>query len=138
MNYKDAIAAMRLYFENYWKVAVVPAVPVAYDDKKFTKPTKKPWVRFTIQHADGFQASIGAPSSNFFRRRGIITAQIFCPEDDGSVEARKLADFVVEAYIGKDIPGFLYYDVTIVEVGNDNAGWYQINVKVNFEYDNIA
>lgn len=134
MNYKNAVAEMRKYFKDHW----ANLTPLGFDDLKLEKADNVSFARLNIQHFLGFQASIGAPSGNMFRRAGVITVQIFVPEGTGSVEAREKAEFAQSAYIGQDTGEILYYDTTIVEVGNDGFGFYQINVKANFEYDTIA
>jgi hypothetical protein len=134
MNYETAIAAMRSYFDAEWN----NATPVAYDDVPFTIPQNETWVRFNISHADGYQASIGSPASNRFRREGLIVAQVFQPQGQASKDARQKADLIVSAFLGVENSGIHYYDVQVREIGNDGAGYYQINVLIYFRYDHIA
>lgn len=134
MNLEAATAAMRKYFDGVWN----DPDTVSYDDAPFTKPKNKTWVRFNIQHADGYQASIGSPGSNRFRSEGLIVAQVFQPQGKASKEARQKADQIIEAYRGTDNSGIHYFDVQPKEVGNDGAGWYQINVLIYFRYDHIT
>ncbi len=133
MNYEAATAAMRAFFAG-----VIGSAPTVYDDLPFEIPKNQTWVRLNIGHADGFQSSIGAPSKNRFRRNGLITAQVFQPSGKASKEARQKADQIVNAYLGRDDAGIHYYDVQAREIGDDGAGWYQINVLIYFRYDHIA
>ena len=131
MNYEAATAAMRAYFAGF-----IGATPVAYDDMPFDVPNAL-WVRFNVSHADGYQSSIGAPTANRFRRDGLIVAQVFQPSGKASKEARQKADQIVANYL--NVAGTIhYYDVQAREIGDDGAGWYQINVLIYFRYDHIA
>lgn len=134
MNYELAVKAIRKLFADQW----VNNTPVAYDDVPFTIPETKTWVRLNISHIDGYQSSIGSPLGNRFRRHGLINAQIFQPQGQGSIDARKKADFIIPIFQGKQISGITFYDVQAREIGNDGAGWYQINVLSKFYYDVIA
>ncbi|PSL23475.1 phage tail terminator-like protein [Dyadobacter jiangsuensis] len=134
MSYESAVAAIR----NAFKIAWGATTKVAYDDVKFDIPNSETWVRLKIAHVDGYQASIGSPSSNKFRREGLITAQIFQPQGNASKDARKKADLIIPIFQGKQISGITFYDVQAREIGNDGAGWHQINVLSKFYYDVIA
>ena len=133
MNFSEATAVMRRYFADQWD----NETDVAYDDAEFTKPDDA-WVRFSIKHNEGFQASAGDPGNNRQRREGILSVQVFAPEGDASKEARRLADLAADAFIGITHEGISFYDTNAREIGNDGHGWYQINVTVSFRYDRIA
>lgn len=134
MNFTEATASMRRFFDANWP----HDVPVAYDDVSFSKPDAEPWVRLTIKHNEGFQASVGDPGNNRHRREGIIVAQIFSPEGDASKTARELADSAADIFIGATDNGIHFYNTVAREAGNDGMGWYQINVTASFWYDRIA
>mgnify|MGYP000886199345 CR=1 FL=1 len=135
MSYENAVKNIRAHFANKWGTTT----PVAYDDDgKFKIPDGQTWVRLNIAHVDGYQASIGSPSSNRFRRDGLITVQVFQPQGQYSIDARKKADLVVSHFLNEETSGIIYYDVQAREIGNDGAGWYQINVLIKFRYDVIA
>ncbi|WP_138476164.1 phage tail terminator-like protein [Dyadobacter bucti] len=133
MNYEIAVKTIRKIFSDAWG----DTTKVAYDDVKFDIPTTT-WVRFNISHYDGNQASIGSPGSNKFRRYGLIAAQVFQPQGQGSLDARKKVDLIIPIFQGKQISGITFYDVQAREIGNDGAGWYQVNVLSKFYYDTIA
>lgn len=134
MNFSDATKAMRSYFHGEWG----GLTPVAYDDVPFEKPDEEPWVRFTIRHNEGYQASIGNPGSNRHRREGVIFAQVFTPEGNASKNAREFADTIMSMFIGVNHEGIHFHNVVPREIGNDGLGWYQINVSISFWYDQIA
>jgi hypothetical protein len=132
MNYTEAVAVIRSYFN-----AQYTATQITWDDVEFTPPAST-WVRFNASHVDGYQATMGSPGSNMFRREGLIVAQVFQPQGQGSKDARAKADLIADVFIGVQNSGITYYDVTIKEIGNDGAGWYQINVLIKFRYDRIT
>jgi hypothetical protein len=137
MSYELAVKTIRNAFSVSWG----NSTPIAYDDVVNVEIPPSPaatWVRLNIAHVDGYQASIGSPNSNKFRREGLITVQIFQPQGQGSIDARKKADLVIPIFQGKQISGITFYDVQAREIGNDGAGWYQINVLAKFYYDEIA
>lgn len=137
MSYESAVATIRKAFKDVWGTTT----KVAYDDvpdKEIPPSPASTWVRLNIAHVDGYQASIGSPSSNKFRREGLINGQIFQPQGQGSLDARKKADLIIAIFQGKQISGITFYDVQAREIGNDGAGWYQINVLSKFYYDVIA
>ena len=134
MSYETAVKNIRAHFATQWG----STTPVAYDDVPFTIPNGQTWVRLNIAHVDGYQASIGSPNSNRFRRDGLITAQVFQPQGQGSIDARKKADMIVADFLNAETSGIIYYDVQAREIGSDGAGWYQINVLIKFRYDVIA
>ena len=133
MSYELAVKTIRKIFSDAWGATT----KVAYDDVVFTPPVST-WVRFNLSHFDGYQASIGSPNSNKFRRHGLINAQIFQPQGQGSVDARKKAYLIIPIFQGKQISGITFHDVQARDIGNDGAGWYQINVLSKFYYDVIA
>lgn len=133
MDFKEARDTARAYFNTQWN----DLTPVAWPDVSY-KPTKATWVSFTMRHGEGFQASVGAPSSNRFRREGIITIQVFAPENTGANDAADKADAAANIFIGVTNGGISYYGTTINEIGNDDAGFYQINVITKFRYDRLA
>ena len=134
MNYQEADAAIKKYFAEQWN----NATQVAYDDVKFDPPNGQTWLRLSLKMVDGGQASTGAPGSNKFRKSGILTASVFTPGNQGGIEAMTTAQQVVDIFEAKPrINGVLFTDVRAVTIGPDGAGWYQINVKADFQFDTI-
>lgn len=133
MSYESAVAAITAHFAQEWN----NATPVAYPDVPFNPPSST-WVRLNISHADGYQASIGSPGSNKFRRTGLVTVQVFQKQGKAGVDAHKKADLAVAAFLGKKAGHIQFYDVQAREIGNDGAGYFQINVLAYFQYDVIA
>lgn len=134
MSFENYSNLMRSKFSTGW----ANTYPVAYDnDDKFKTPNS-PWVRFNIQHNTGNQASIGSPSSNYFRREGIIFASCFTKAEGGNKTALEMADDVINIFQGQDADGIHYYNCSVREIGQDQQGWYQVNCLISFRYDIIA
>lgn len=130
MSFEVAEAAVRAYFTQKWG----NLTPIAWPDVHFT-PSSTTWVRFSMKNNLGFQASIGSPGANLFRRRGIITIQVFQKAGKGSTDARSKADIAANAFLDNALPGFIFSNVNARDIGTDGAGWYQWNVTAEYQYD---
>lgn len=134
MNFETAPAAINAFFAAAWG----STSQVAYDDVKFDVPNSLPWVRLNVRHIDGYQASMGSPGNNKFRRIGNVTAQVFAPVGNAKKTALQLAQQIVNIFRGAEHQGISFYNVVSREIGADGHGFYQINVTAEFRYDEIA
>lgn len=135
MNFIQAEAEIRKFFSDAWD----GATDIAWPDLKFTIPERESWVRFTCVENDGQQVSMGNPGANRFRHYGIVTIQVFQPQDQGSKEARQLATDALGVFMGATTTnGVIFQNVQGRQIGNDGAGFYQINVVASFYYDEIT
>lgn len=135
MNFIEAEAEIRKFFNDAWN----GATPIAWPDLKFPIPDRENWVRFDCAENDGQQVSMGSPGSNRFRHYGIVTIQVFQPQDQGSKEARQLATDALGVFMGAVTANGVYFqDVQGRQIGNDGNGFYQINVLASFYYDEIT
>lgn len=97
----------------------------------------KRWLRVTMNHADGRQASLaGATPVKRWNRTGLVMVQCFAPLAKGSIkEAIKMATAVQNALQGKATPNCVWFrNAQINEVGPDKF-WYQVNMTAIFDYD---
>lgn len=139
MSFEAKTAEARALFETGWVNGGSPRTQIAWPDVDFTPPDGASWVRFDMKHNDAYQASVGSPGSNKFRRVGIVTIQIFTPPGNATKTARQLADFAVAIFQGVQTSGgIVFYDVGMREVGKDPNGWLQTNVVASFRYDETA
>lgn len=130
MNFSQAEAAVRAHFNTEWD----GLTPIAWPDVRFVPPAGT-WVRFTMKNTDGRQASIGNPGANRFRRTGLVSIQVFQPENKASKDARTKADVAADIFIANGLSGFLFKNVNAKDIGPDGSGWYQWNVTAEFQYD---
>lgn len=102
-------------------------------------PTEGAWMRWTMQHNDGSQASLACEHGHRrWRRNGLIIVQCFGPLDKGGQTlAQRMAESVRDAYQGTATPGGVWFrNATTSEVGVDRA-WYQVNAIIQFTYDDV-
>lgn len=101
-----------------------------------TTPT--PWARAKATLFNGGDASLsGALGTRRYERQGLFTAQIFVPAGEGLERAMQLAKIVVDAYDGqRTASGIWFRNARVADVGPD-GDWYQVNVLVNYEFDEI-
>lgn len=133
MSFETAEETVQSWFKDGWD----GLTPIAWPDVKFTKPNNT-WVRFSMVNTLGNQASTGSPGSNYFRRIGIVTIQVFAKENQGGIDCRDKAQAAVDLFMADNLDGFTFYNVNAREVGNDGAGWYQWNVTAEYRYDIIT
>ena len=114
---------------------------VKYDNisKKSLPPDGEiPWARVTLRHATSAQASLaGEVGTRRFRRTGVLTVQVFEPIGSGLSGTTDLPKIVQESYEGVVSTGGVWFrNVRINEVGPD-GDFFQTNVVIDFEYDEI-
>lgn len=136
MNFEQAEAEIRKYFENGWN----NLTPISFPDLKFDKPAGRTFVRFMCEETKGGQITAGSPNNNVFRHYGFVTIKIFQPERQASKDARQKAQAALALFMGKNTEnGIHFYDVYPKQLGNNTKkGYYQINVIAFFRYDEIT
>lgn len=133
MNFKQAEAAIRDYFNTGWN----DLTPIAWPDLPFNQPSTI-WVRFTMKNNIGEQVSIGDVGNNYHRRQGIVTIQIFQPQGQGTTDARTKADVAADIFIENALSGMIFKKVNARDIGADGQGWYQYNVTAEYQYDRLT
>jgi hypothetical protein len=126
-------------FRDAWEADETSAVvPVLYWDIAQDVPNSGPWARVTVRHSAGNKSSLSNEvGSRRFTYVGTIFVQIFTVHEDGMVSADVLADIAMRAFEGNVTSGgVIFRQVRLNEVGQDGQ-WFQTNVLVDFEYDNI-
>lgn len=141
MNSDEAVAAVRAFFALHWG----STTRIAWPDMNFTPPQADTWVRFSMKNSIGYQASMGNPGNNIFRREGIITIQVFQKEGRASTDARKKAAKAETIFMKQKLAGFEFKNVNVLDIGagRDEIGlhrtpWYQMNVTAEYRYDQTA
>lgn len=102
-------------------------------------PTDKDWFRWTMQHADGYQATLSNQhGERRWRREGFIIVQCFGLLSGGGMQiAQRMAESVRDAYQGRSTPGGVWFrNARTQEVGTDRHH-FQVNAIVNFNYDEV-
>lgn len=107
------------------------------DDEENPPPADQAFARIRLIHGQSVQSTFGTAGQRRFTRPGIVSVQIFAPitKGGGSTLAQNLATIARNAYEGVGTAsGILFRRSRTKEVGGDGT-WYQINVTVEFEYD---
>ena len=109
-----------------------------YESVKQQRDTDNdPWAAVSIRHALGQQSSLGGIGSRRFTRNGTIFVQIFTLIGKSLQEAYQLAKIVGDAYEGQaSANGVWFRDIRVNEIGRDGT-FYQMNVLIDFQYDEI-
>ena len=127
-------------FHATWDADELSAnVPVLYSDVAQDVPASGSWVRVTVRHTQGDQATLSnGIGERRFRHEGSVFVQIFTPFNDGMEDSDDLAMIAKQAFEGEvTSPGrVIFRRVRINEVGQSGQ-WFQTNVLAGFEYDHI-
>lgn len=108
--------------------------PVAFDNNRFVPPASGAWVRLTIIPGDSFNASLGI---NHVRNVGIISLQIFVPEDSGTRQARQLADQAAVILENQRFNGISTRAASLVRAG-ESGSYLQFNLNAPYYRDVIG
>lgn len=140
MTRQEAVDDMLALFKTAWD-ATGHGSRVKYDNvgqKSLPPSGQNPWARVVLRHTTSRQASLAGESGNRrFRRTGVITIQIFQVVGNGLTGGTDLAKIIQDAYEGVTSPGgAIFRDVAINEIG-PSGDFYQTNVVIPFEYDEI-
>lgn len=120
-------------------VANANGVATRYEAMPGSVPTSETiWIRPTLRHATGGQVSLtGATGSIKWSREGTLWVQIFAPMGGGLSAAYEFAQKVLTAYQGVHTEHCVWFrNHRINEVGPDGE-FYQINVLIDFIYEQI-
>ena len=100
--------------------------------------TDVPWIRPTIRHTPGGQASLAdGTRKRRWRRNGILWIQLFVPSGSGLSKAYELAKILTDAIEGTSTEHCVWFRNTrINEIGRSGA-FNQLNVLTDFTYDEI-
>lgn len=141
-NTETAVRDICALFVNAWKESGNP-LPAAYPGSKFDidgLTAASVWARWDIQHTTRGQASLSnVNGARRWRATGLITVETYSPIGKGLIAPYQIAEKVVRAYEGKRTPGDAWFrDVRMIEVGEVDKLWIQINVFIDFNYDILA
>lgn len=149
MTSTTPLARTEMYAIAAAALAPFPGLVVQYDGVDSPEPPNADtdWVRISVQHEDGGQASLtGGTGSTRWGRNGFIFAQCFsrqAPVDAapgdliGVDKAMQYACAVRDAFQGRaSDSGVWFRNCNAREVGPDKS-WYQANASITFDYDEV-
>jgi hypothetical protein len=110
-----------------------------YDDAKADNPNGAvPWARITVRHNAGGQNTISKQAGKSrYNRSGTLYVNLFAPPGDGLRSLDPLVKVVLDAFEGKTTSGQIWFSKISVRELGIVQGYYQINVLINFSYDEI-
>lgn len=136
-SYGTAVDDILTVFKTAWDTTGYVAL---YENIGGTLPSgnSDPWARLTVRHNAGNLVSLtGGLSTQRYVREGTLFVQIFVPSGESLSEAYSLAELVSTAYEGETTPnGVWFKNVRVNEVGPDGH-WFQVNLLIDFTYDEI-
>lgn len=97
------------------------------------------WGRVTVVHDMSWQATLTDDQNRKrYRNTGLLTVQVFAPYDYSAAGtiATRLARVVKVAFQGRRTDNVTFGLVRVNEIGREGA-WYQINVSVEFHWDEV-
>ncbi len=135
LTHQQAVDEMSTMFKDVWDGT---GWQVDWDDVRSQRDTAdQPWAMFVIRHAPAGQTTLGGVGKRTFNRLGIIITSIFTPIGNGLSTSYALAKIAADAYEGKHSPnGVWFRNVAIQEIGRDGE-FFQLNVTIAFDYDEI-
>jgi len=134
MGYEQARKDIQGHFATYF--TGVAADKIAWDNVEFKTPNDgSSWIRVSIQNNISNYNSFG--NTRLTRRRGIVFIQIFTKEGTGTAESSQVIDNAVNVFETKLLGGVSFFSPDVKEI-NVNNGWCQVNISVEFWFDDIT
>ncbi len=134
----EARDKVMLHFTTAWDAQSGTVPLLLYDDRHRDLPANAPYARITMRHNVMDQRTLGGVGNRRFRRFGVITVQVFTLSNQGLATADVFAKVALDAFEGNSTaPDEIHFrNSRINEVGEDGP-WFQTNVLVDFDYDEI-
>jgi hypothetical protein len=129
--FNDLRNAFNNRFKANWNATDQNKVVYGANRAKLKAEQGAPWVRLAHNILNGNNAQVGI---GFQRYKGILTLQIFCHPLDGDKVWSDLADAFAAIFQNKSFNGVVCYVAIPVHVGQKDEE-YQVNVKIDFEYE---
>ena len=135
LTHKEAVDDITLIFKTVWDTT---GHEVFYESvRNQREDDNSSWASFSIRHASSTQRTLGGQGNRIFTRTGFVIVSIFFQVGKGLSEGYALAKVVTDVYEGICSPnGVQFRDIRLQEIGRDGQ-FFQINVLIDFEYDEI-
>ena len=103
------------------------------------KPTEA-YARVRVRHTTSRQATFGPTGGRRFTRPGFVAVQVFAPIAGGAglTFAESLSIIARNAFEGRGTDSGIWFRRSVIEdIGQTEGTWHQMNVVVEFEYDEM-
>lgn len=138
---KDDVCTL---FNTAWQTITPTVPPVKWPGKpnyNAPGPGDSSWARVAMPGDSGSQSSLAnAVGQIRYERNGPIIVQIFTPiaEDlDADELGRTYAQVVVDAFQGSSTSKQIWFRSIDLNIIGENGTFWQVNVVINFNYDQI-
>lgn len=119
-----------------WASAWGSTTPYVFQNEQFTPPNGSVWARLTILHDDSRQETLGPSGGRRFLRAGTVFVDLFAPIGSGTTTVDALATLARSIFEGVSFDGLRFPGIAIVrELGEDEFGFFQIQVEALFDYE---
>jgi hypothetical protein len=136
MNTETARASITALFKAGWVGTLAASIPVEYPNQKFKQPASGHWARLSLQFGGRDSVAIGGARK---RQVGILTLQIFAPEEAGTSTAYKAADLFASIVDEKRLTPATGLLIEFENAGTagpfTTKGFSQLNADVAFRVD---
>lgn len=133
MTVNEARQAIFAQFNTAW----AGATPIAWDNLDY-KPNGSEFVRLTVKHNLGSQESLGGIGGRVYRKLGLIFVQIFTPLGIAADRSDELAQLAINALRDSTTGSLWFRNHRVNDIGrNGEDSYYQLNVVIDFIYDEI-
>jgi len=111
---------------------------IAITGHRFTPPAiPAPWVRLSVIFNHGAQTSLGVSGNRRFQKSGFVNVQVFTPVNKGTDKNDEMAHDISSFLDGVNLGhGLWLYNGSIKTIG-DRDDYYQQNVVVEFNFEDI-
>lgn len=121
-------------------LASAPAIQWEGRERPVPPDGSLPYAAFFIRHASGLQESLSDHiGQQKWARIGTLMVQCYgsLMAGRGLEDATQIAVAAQRVYQGKSSANYIWFrNATIKEIG-PSGGWYQVNMTVAFEYDEV-
>lgn len=104
----------------------------AEDNINFKTPLDGIWYRLTVQH--GINLMVGMADTPCTRELGAVVVQIFYPNNQNTLSAKRLADQIGSHFQYYRTGKLEFMTASIINVPERENG-YQLNVRIPFRYN---
>ena len=104
----------------------------ATDNVNFKTPDDGIWYRLTVQH--GINLMVGMADTPCTRELGAVVVQIFYPNNQNTLSAKRLADQIGSHFQYYRTGKLEFMTASVINVPERENG-YQLNVRIPFRYN---
>ena len=122
-------AAIRAYFASRW-TSLGDGTTVVYENLNYTPTTDTAYIAFGIRPVESAWVSPGWADSI-----GAVVIAAMTPANEGPEAAEELAATIATCLGRQKDSGVQFDQATVENIGPDGQGWYQVNVRAPYYYD---